>query len=113
VSALAEAWASRGGDDWVAHCRDLDGGGRPHRLALLRALLSFRPVRSVAEVGCGAGANLRLIRLTFPSAALTGVDVNRALAAQAADRAEQVELIDVAFFGVHAGADREFARVCV
>lgn len=47
----------------------------PHRQMILEALEDFR-FRSVLEIGCGAGANLKLIQDKWPAVHLGGVDIN-------------------------------------
>jgi ubiquinone/menaquinone biosynthesis C-methylase UbiE len=53
----------------------LDTFKHPHRLWMLEKLVNLR-FSSVFEVGCGPGANLLGIGLTFPHVALGGCDVN-------------------------------------
>lgn len=56
-----------------------------------------RDVRSVVELGCGAGLNLAALRQLLPQAHLTGVEINdsaRALAAKAGDEVIAGSLLD-------------------
>ena len=48
----------------------------PHRKLILKALESFYPFKSLLEVGCNVGPNLKLIQDKFPKVELAGSDVN-------------------------------------
>lgn len=47
----------------------------PHRQAIIK-ILKEHPVRSVLEVGCGAGENLYLIKKHFPEVKIAGCDIS-------------------------------------
>lgn len=47
----------------------------PHRQLLIRAISQFQ-FGSVLEVGCGAGANLALIKRVWPKTQIAGFDIN-------------------------------------
>lgn len=59
-------WSQHYWDDWQA----------TPRLALAQAMGQCGAFRSVLEVGCGPGANLRLWRSLWPGVELIGVDLN-------------------------------------
>lgn len=79
MSGLAWAWANQHtiheGDSWERAMYDswLD----PQRIQLVKAIeRACKTPGSILEVGCGSGPNLRLWRAQWPSADLTGMDVN-------------------------------------
>lgn len=78
-SPLTEAWAGQHqvypGDSWA---RDMwNSWLDPQRIVLVKAIQKVvETPSSILEVGCGSGPNLRLWRAQWPSADLTGVDVN-------------------------------------
>lgn len=48
----------------------------PYRHALLGALAELPPFRTLLEIGCHAGMNLRLIHEAYPEVQLWGIDIN-------------------------------------
>jgi SAM-dependent methyltransferase len=70
---LSAGWATRTAGTWVDAYAAID---QAHRQTLMRSLARFEPFTSVLEVGCGGGANLRLIGSLWPTVALIGLDVN-------------------------------------
>jgi SAM-dependent methyltransferase len=68
-------WERQGGEAWVA--RYWDDHGAPRRDMIVTAIRdAFGVPRSVLDVGCNAGPNLRRMHEEFPSCALAGFDVN-------------------------------------
>ena len=53
---------------------DWDSWQDPHRAMIPGAVRNLHPT-SLHEIGCGAGANLRLLRAVFPDLRLSGSDV--------------------------------------
>lgn len=49
----------------------------PHRIFLIRRILSYSPIGSVLEVGCNTGFNLCLLASKDPDIKLYGIDINR------------------------------------
>lgn len=77
-------WIGRSDAAWIDtywHSVDL-----PHRAAILAAIRGLGRWRSLLEVGCHAGANLRLIAGEYPQAVLTGLDPNAHVIAEARRR---------------------------
>lgn len=48
----------------------------PHRAIIVEKMARFRPIGSVFEIGCGAGANLYLIKKLNPKIQVGGIDIN-------------------------------------
>ena len=77
-----------------------ESAAAPQREWAVQAVTAFGPdVRSLLELGCQAGPNLRALRAACPELQLTGIDVNApALAAGrrfiAAARLEGIELLE-------------------
>jgi pseudaminic acid biosynthesis-associated methylase len=69
---LEELWAGEFGDDYVERNRDAESGRREFWARHLEQL----GVRSVLEVGCNMGGNLRWIAELLGPENVTGVDVN-------------------------------------
>lgn len=73
-------WQTRhqtAGTGWLDHYwNDLAAS---HRTVLLGELTRLPSFRSLVELGCHVGPNLRLIRQTFPTVSLRGIDVNPAV----------------------------------
>ena len=75
TSAATAFWAApRDSTAWVTGYRD--SLHTRHRAVILEALDASSPWRSVHELGCHCGPNLRLIRQRFPWSVCTGSDVN-------------------------------------
>ena len=92
---MSTPWASGLGDAYAARFDPRDR--RRARWAWLCPILEqagrVEPVRSVLEVGCGAGANL-LALTTFSGIRATGVDVNPGAVAKALDAGLDAHLGD-------------------
>ena len=58
--------------DWKSHYWNLD---HPHRQRIIEIIRKY-PVKSVLEIGCGAGANLYNIKKAFPEIKIAGCDIN-------------------------------------
>ncbi len=87
---------------------DLKGQYHDHPRKELLALLE-RPPRRVLDVGCATGATGELIKTAWPDSHVTGIELNRAAAARAVDRIDQVigeklEDIDFAAHGIPPGS---------
>ncbi len=78
---LEALWAGEFGDAYVARNEALDA----RRSDFWRALLGSAPIRTVLEVGCGQGGNLRPISAILDPADVTGIDIN----AEAIERARR------------------------
>lgn len=78
---LESVWAGEFGDAYVARNATLD----ERRLSFWRSVLEGAPIRSVLEVGCGQGGNLRPIGSILRPQDVWGVDIN----ADAVDRARR------------------------
>lgn len=61
----------------------LKSGDRPHRQPILDAIESLMPAKSLLEIGCNAGINLKLIRQRWPFMSLSGLDANATAVAMA------------------------------
>lgn len=86
---------------------DLKGQYHDHPRKDLLSLLE-RPPRRVLDVGCATGATGELIKTAWPEAHVTGIELNRAAAARAVGRIDQVigeklEDIDFAAHGMPPG----------
>ncbi len=68
---------------------DLKGAYHDHARKELLALME-RPPRRVLDVGCATGATGELIKTAWPQAHVIGIELNRAAAARAAERIDQV-----------------------
>ncbi len=74
-----DEWATRhleeDGAGWAAHY--WDSWRAPHRQQIVRVLQELVPDwQTLHEVGCGPGANLRLLTATWPERRLSGWDAN-------------------------------------
>lgn len=78
---LEALWAGEFGDAYVERNAVLDA----RRNEFWRRLLASVAIRTVLEVGCGQGGNLRPISAVLDSADITGIDVN----AEAIERARR------------------------
>lgn len=70
-------WATRhetAGPGWAE--RYWQDTGAPHRDALVAAVAELWPFRSLLEVGCNAGPNLRRFAARWPEVAYHGIDAN-------------------------------------
>ena len=86
IDYVQEKWKRQHGADpgaWIKHYQD--STGLPSRQAVLAGLRHLQPWGSLCELGCHAGPMLGMIAEEFPTAGLTGVEVNP-VAAQAAKR---------------------------
>jgi len=86
----------------------LKGAYHDHARKELLALLE-RPPRRVLDVGCATGATGELLKAAWPDAHVTGIELNRAAAARAVGRIDQViggklENIDFAAEGIAPGS---------
>src|SRR4029079_17367651 len=81
AARLEAMWAGEFGDAYVERNAVLDA----RRSDFWRTLLGSVPIRTVLEVGCGQGGNLRPIAETLDPADVWGIDIN----AQAIERARQ------------------------
>ena len=61
---------------WSGADDDTQDTAGKRRSAWLADLSQFREVRSVMELGCGAGRNLFVLQQRFPGVALYGLDIN-------------------------------------
>lgn len=78
---------------------DLKGQYHDHPRKELLAMLE-RPPRRVLDVGCATGATGELIKAAWPESHVTGIELNRAAAARAVGRIDQVigdKLEDIEF----------------
>lgn len=87
---------------------DLKGAYHDHPRKDLLTLLE-RPPQRVLDVGCATGATGELIKTAWPSAHVTGIELNRAAAARAVTRIDRVigdplEKIDFAAHGIAPGS---------
>lgn len=69
---LERLWAGEFGDAYL----ERNPAAGDHRAAFWRGMLAELGPRSVLEVGCNVGANLRWIAAELPPARVYGVDVN-------------------------------------
>jgi pseudaminic acid biosynthesis-associated methylase len=81
AARLEELWAGEFGDAYVERNAVLDA----RREEFWRTLLASTSIRTVLEVGCGQGGNLRPISAVLEPKDVWGVDVN----AQAIERAKR------------------------
>lgn len=66
-------WQNQG-ENWV---EDYNlSTDHPHRIEIIKAIISLSPVESVLEIGCNAGPNLKKISYAFTGIQLAGIDVN-------------------------------------
>jgi ubiquinone/menaquinone biosynthesis C-methylase UbiE len=63
-----------------------------HRLKLLEIVRHLKP-KSVLEVGCGIGLNLRHIKDELPNTTLTGIDINKRLIIEAVRKLRGAQLV--------------------
>lgn len=87
---------------------DLKGAYHDHARKELLLLLE-RPPRRVLDVGCATGATGELIKTAWPDSHVTGIELNLAAAARAAERIDQVlgdklEDIDFVAAGITPGS---------
>ena len=66
--------------DWDTTCSDWIAGywestNHPHRKFLITHITGLRP-KSVLEIGCNCGPNLRLLTKNHPECRYTGIDIN-------------------------------------
>jgi ubiquinone/menaquinone biosynthesis C-methylase UbiE len=48
----------------------------PHRNQIIKAILKFQPVNSIAEIGCASGPNIIRLVKAFPNKRIIGVDIS-------------------------------------
>jgi pseudaminic acid biosynthesis-associated methylase len=72
ANRLEQLWAGRFGDDYV----DRNTSAHEYRQSFWSTMLTRYPCRSVLEVGCNTGANLRWIAPIVGAPGTNGVDVN-------------------------------------
>ncbi len=85
---LENLWSGPFGDAYV----ERNDGSFPGREPFWRALLQNIRVRSVLEVGCNVGVNLRWIAQSRPETRLAGVDINPRALREARGRAPGAHL---------------------
>jgi trans-aconitate methyltransferase len=73
-------WARRSGSSADRYWRSID---QPHRKLVLEELHSFGEPRSLLELGCHSGPNLRLAAAEFPEARVSGIEINPAVVERA------------------------------
>lgn len=66
-------WGEKG-ENWIEDYKL--SINHPHRQLILQALDKFGTFAGLLEVGCGVGANLKLIQDKYPETQMAGVDVN-------------------------------------
>ncbi len=80
------------GPGWTEHY--WESWRAPHRQQIVRALERIGPWDSLLELGCGPGANLRLIHGRWPGARLHGLDGNADAVAYTRARMAEFECSD-------------------
>jgi len=70
---LEQLWGGEFGNDYID--RNLDA--YEHREPFWRSILAMTGARSVLEVGCNVGGNLRWLAKELPAGSVYGVDINR------------------------------------
>lgn len=82
TKAWEDYWINRKrGKDWHGEQKDWIEGywnsiNHPHRKLLIDSVMKFNP-KTVLEIGCACGVNLRLIKEQIPDAICYGVDINK------------------------------------
>ena len=71
---LEQLWAGEFGDAYVARNSVLD----ERRATFWRSLIGSAPIRTVLEIGCGQGGNLRPLSGILEASDIWGIDVNAA-----------------------------------
>ena len=75
---------------WVDHYWSPD---HSHRKEIIKILKKF-PVRSVLEIGCGAGANLFNIKREFPEIKVAGCDISEDAIRTAKEQFGQIQVME-------------------
>ena len=68
-------------EDWIRGYEE--SVDHPHRKMILTALKALSPVKSVLELGCSVGPNLKAIHREFPDVTLSGLEPNKDAVEQA------------------------------
>lgn len=63
--------------NWREGYLDLDSEIHPHRELLLEKISQKHPIKSILEIGCANGTNLRIINKKIPGIILEGIDINK------------------------------------
>ena len=82
ATAQEQFWRGGFGDDYVRRCGIVNWRAR---VPFWRQIIDITKPRSILEVGCNAGLNLRAIRHTDPAINLCGCDINQTALEAAAD----------------------------
>ena len=127
TTAQEQFWRGGFGDDYVRRCGIVNWRAR---VPFWRQIIDITKPRSILEVGCNAGLNLRAIRHVAPEVNLCGCDINQTALEAAADDGHVVaeasifdlgnawwEKFDLVFTGgvlIHVGSeDIERAMRCI
>jgi pseudaminic acid biosynthesis-associated methylase len=92
AARLERLWTGEFGDAWVG--RNLRAGAE--RGPFWDETIDFTSARTVLEVGCGFGANLRWLLAALPGGRVSGVDVNALALDQARTAAPTATLLRAA-----------------
>ena len=82
TTAQEQFWRGGFGDDYVRRCGIVNWRAR---VPFWRQIIDITKPRSILEVGCNAGLNLRAIRHVAPEVNLCGCDINQTALEAAAD----------------------------
>jgi tRNA G46 methylase TrmB len=63
--------------NWREGYLDSDSEIHPHRELLLEKISQKNSIRSILEIGCANGINLRIINKKIPEIILEGIDINK------------------------------------
>ena len=89
-------WKGEFGDSYVFRHKELDWKARG---PFWRSIIEMTKARSILEVGCNIGSNLKCIRAVDPMIAAWGCDINQAALQEAADAG--LSVADASVFELH------------
>ena len=85
-------WKGEFGDQYVGRHKELDWRARA---PFWRSIIEMTKARSILEVGCNIGGNLKAIRDVAPMIAAWGCDINQTALQEAADAGLSVVEVSV------------------
>ena len=63
--------------NWQEGYLDTDEKIHPHRQLLVKKISQKHSIKSILEIGCSNGINLRIINKKIPGIILEGIDINK------------------------------------
>lgn len=91
MSATLDYWRGQAGDEYAGrHIAPQVGSTEANAMMFIQALsqrellgAGAHPIKTVLELGCGTGLNLKALKTVLPWAAITGVEINETAIARA------------------------------